>query len=240
MKVLGIDLETTGLDFTNDRIIEIGAVLYDTDLKIPLKIFSEFINEPDRPIIDKTKVPTDISDETIKDYGYEVGVLYCRKNLFEQLNDLFEEAEYVVAHNGNKFDKSMLEAFFERYEIPFPELSWIDTMTDIEYPLHCSARNLIYLAGYHGFVNPFQHRAVFDVMTMLRILSSYDIEEVIERTNSLTITIKANVSYADKEKAKSKQFMWDSTKKIWFKEIKECDLTKDWISSLDFEIDILD
>jgi oligoribonuclease (3'-5' exoribonuclease) len=40
MKLLGIDLETTGLDVTKDRIIEIGMVLWETDTQTPIIVDS--------------------------------------------------------------------------------------------------------------------------------------------------------------------------------------------------------
>lgn len=54
----------------------------------------------------------------------------------------------------------------------------VDTRTDLPVPL---AGKLKYLACERGFINPFPHRALFDVMTMLRILSEYDIERMAER-----------------------------------------------------------
>jgi len=244
MRVLGIDLETTGLDFDKDRVIEIGLVLYDTDLKIPLKMFSEFVNEPNRPKIDPSKVPALITNSIITEFGWNPSDIITNPSDITtdpwlEIIDLFTSADYIVAHNGNKFDKLMFQNFCARYDIKFPDLPWLDTMTDIEYPHHCAARNLVYLAGYHGFVNPFPHRALFDVMTMFKIMSCYSIDAMIERHASPMVTLQALVEYANKDLAKAEKFMWDGTKRIWYKEIKECDMSDEWLEGLQFEIKVL-
>ena len=46
MLLLGIDLETDGLDPKVNNILEVGAVLYDWDTKTPVQMLSEFI-DPD-------------------------------------------------------------------------------------------------------------------------------------------------------------------------------------------------
>ncbi|MHA1592380.1 MAG: 3'-5' exonuclease [Candidatus Heimdallarchaeaceae archaeon] len=239
MKVLGLDLETTGLDFEKDRIIEIGLVLYDTELKVPLRMYSEFIDEPNRPKIDRTKVAADITDEMLNIYGYKTGPRERNDFLVDQLVEFFKEAEYVVAHNGNLFDKIMLKNFFDRYERILPETPWLDTRTDIVYPKHCVARNLIYLAAFHGFVNPFPHRALFDVMTMLKILDKYDVTQVIGRSLSPVVTLRANVSYNNKDLAKARGFMWSPENKFWYKDMKECDVTDEWLDNLEFDVKMI-
>lgn len=243
MLILGLDLETTGLDIEKDRVIEIALVLYDTDLKIPLKMYSEFIHEPDAPAIDKNKVPAIMTDEMIACYGIDMTSTDDRNDLFGNMFDMVKEAEYIVAHNGNQFDKPMLKKFFVRYEEDFLHHAWIDTRTDIEYPKFCASRNLVYLAAYHGFVNPFPHRALFDVMTMLKVFSEYDVEEIVTRMRSPLVLYKALVDYNNKDLAKAVGFSWSEFtdcpykgQKIWYKDIKECDVTEEWMEGLEFDI----
>ena len=45
-------------------------------------------------------------------------------------------------------------------------------------------RSLPYLAADHGFLNPFPHRALFDVMTMIQIAGMYDINEILKYADS--------------------------------------------------------
>jgi DNA polymerase-3 subunit epsilon len=230
MEVLGIDVETTGLDFATDRITEISAVLWDTERKIPLKFYSTLVKEDDRPKINDSEVVTIITDEMIEKYGVRPTTVLA------PLTFLFQKVDVIVAHNGNKFDRPMLEMFYKGYDCTFPTNVWIDTMTDIKYPQHCISRNLLYLAAFHGFVNPFPHRSLFDVVTMLKVLSFYDIQDILDRAQSPIVSLKAAVSYEDKDLAKAAGFKWDPDLKIWYMELKECDITEEWKRNLPFKV----
>ena len=103
-------------------------------------------------------------------------------------------------------------------------LPWIDTRFDIPYPKQMFIRNAEYVEAQHSLVNPFPHRAVFDVMTMLQLLAKYDIQEVAARSKSPTILVKAQVSKDDREKAKQRGYRWEKETTSWVKHIKEIDL----------------
>jgi DNA polymerase-3 subunit epsilon len=106
-------------------------------------------------------------------------------------------------------------------EISFDEIKWIDTLSDIDYPPHCGSRKLTYLAADHGFINPFAHRAVFDVLTMMRVLDQYPITEIIETMNQPTYIIQAVVSFQDKELARERFFRWNGVKRMWLRSMKK-------------------
>jgi DNA polymerase III subunit epsilon len=214
MKILGIDLETTGLDFTTDRITEIGAVLWDTSTGTPLRLFNTLVRHTDAPpITPEIERLTGITQEMIDTYG--VPIAACLPKLFVMMS----EADAIVAHNGTGFDRPMLAAQIERLGKIAPERPWIDTATDVPYPPHITTRKLVHLAAEHGFLNPFAHRAQFDVLTMLRILQHYDIHEVLDTARQPSITLIAQVSYDDREKAKSRGYRWHDSK-TWRKTIK--------------------
>ncbi len=101
----------------------------------------------------------------------------------------------------------------------------IDTMIDLPFDekIHGS-KKLTHLAATHGFLNPFPHRAVFDVLTMLKMASYYDLKTILARNASPTVTVVARVSFDDKDKAKALGFHWEATSKTWEKRYKEIDL----------------
>jgi DNA polymerase III alpha subunit (gram-positive type) len=236
MIVLGLDLETTELDLEKSKVIEIGLVTYDTETKQPVHVYSEIVKEPDRPNINLENNASGLTDEVIEKWGID------SQHVVNEFKDILfkNDPKYIVAHNGNKFDKLIMTNFLKRHQSNLPGLPWFDTMTDIAYPKFCTSRNLTYLAAFHGFVNPFPHRALFDVMTMLRVLSNYNFDDMLKRAESPTITLQAGVNFDTKDSAKAQGFLWEPTKKIWYKEIKECDLTDEWINSLPFSIDVLE
>ncbi len=49
MKLLGIDVETTGLDTNNDRITEVGLVVWCTEKHAPLYLYNVNLLWPDMP-----------------------------------------------------------------------------------------------------------------------------------------------------------------------------------------------
>ncbi len=218
MKIIGIDLETDSLDVKTCKILEIAACIYDTDKKRIMGArcyqFKEEVNNNSEAI--------QINGLT-KELLFSHGVFDTEKALIE-ISQMIMSCGAVCAHNGTNFDKIILDRYFINVIGAAPIMTWIDTKTDIEYPKHVKSNSLIPLAAYHGFLNPFPHNALFDVATMLTILSQYDINKVIERAKSPTIKVKIVVSRDLNEVLKERRFRWDATLKIWWKMIKECDL----------------
>jgi len=227
MKVLGIDFETTGLDAEKDRIIEIGAVLWDTESGIPLKMQSDFVfyvdskegrAKPPLPnssgvfaeiITSKIEKLTGISSDMLWDHGVPADMALSR------LIGMAGRADYLVAHNAS-FDKEFCRIATKGVI----DKHWICTMKDINYPEGMGKGDLTSIAARHGFLNPFAHRALFDVLTMFNIAQKYDWKETIHRSLAGEVTFKAQVDYNNRDKAKEAGFHWDGKKSIWFKTIK--------------------
>lgn len=218
MKVLGLDFETTGLHSTTDRVIEIGAVVWDTETGRPQAMFSELVKYDGSLSSEIVKI-TGITDTMLKDYGRDP------KSSFQYLWSLIQSCEYVVAHNA-PFDRGFLENELRHFEIAsdFSEVQWIDTLTDVPYPDSIGSRKLTYLAADHGFLNSNAHRALFDVLTMLNIFQRYSINDITLRAKSPNVQVIAKVSFEEKEKAKKLGFRWNKDDKIWFKDFKMMDL----------------
>lgn len=230
MIVLGLDFESTFLDPVDPkqmRIIEVGAVLWDTDRKQPLQLMNELVQFPVGLFDDRI---TNLTGLTLEDFDHAKSTWFT----LEALIHMSKRAKAVVAHNGNGFDKPLLTAELGRYEIPDSEhilnLPWYDTMTDINFPEHIDTRKLAYLGPAHGFLNPFSHRAVFDVLTMLKVMSHYDIMEIDRRSKAVKIEVVANTRkpWEDGGKsnstAKSMGFRWNGELKVWLKTILEEEL----------------
>jgi len=220
MLLVGIDIETNINEEEFSNITEIGVVLWDTEKELPIRFDSFLIDEVEKKDqSDEAVELTGIDDDMLDAYGWSM--ISDSLALFATLNSYFKIADYIVAHNGNAFDKPQLEHFYDKYGVEFKTPIWIDTMMDVEYPSSCKAKNLLYLAAYQGFINPFAHRAVFDVLTTLRILSCYDIGRVVEVAKSPLITIRAHVSYEQRQLAKDARFYWDGDNRVWLLDIKE-------------------
>ena len=240
--LLGIDIETSGLDQDKDRITEIGLALFDTDFKdpsseyIPVEIFNKLIKESDCPDIHPEAYElTHINKKMLAKWGITPDKRFC-----EYLSSFINKADYIVASNGRGFDKPMLEKFFERHGASFPEKVWIDTQKDITYPASVKQVNQTYLAGYFGTHNPMPHRSVTDVLMMMKLMGAYDVngllfplDTIIKNATAKKVMVRAVVSYADRELAKTDKFRWDGDgsecgrAKSWYKEMNDFDYDSD-------------
>lgn len=239
MLVLGIDIETGSKFDTpkNETIVtEIGAVLWDTNLNCPVMVESLFVNE-DREVHPEAEKYTGISSKMIQAFGFSPRLSAAK------IFDIALRADRICAHNGNEFDKPVLDGFFKRHdfgEMPgaWTEKNWIDTQSDIDFPDSMRSRNLIYLSACHGFVNPFQHRAITDTLSMLRVLSNYDIDQVVANSDSPKVKVLASVSFEQRHKAKDAGFYWDSDNKTWFRQMRQ-NQVEAFVASLEFKTRIV-
>lgn len=217
MLICGIDFETTGTNPNEHRIIEAGAVLWDADAKKPVALLSDLVDTVDEVPSEITAL-TGITIEQLKSYSRRI------EDVLVDLNWMLERADYGMAHFGAQFDEPFFRAECKRAAINPPERPWIDTSVDLPFPDSISTRNLLRLGAEHGFVNPFRHRAVFDVLSMLQVASAYPLDVVIARQKSPTLPVAAIVSFEEKEKAKARGFKWHAPSKTWWRLYKQCDL----------------
>lgn len=252
MRVLGIDFETTGLDLEKDRITEVGAVLWDTETKAPIQFYSHFLHDTameerfSPETLAMMKRLCGITPELLRDWGRSPTAA------FVDLGFLAGAADYIVAHNGNQFDKPFLMNELKRHGVdnPLKDKPWLDTKVDLPHETPPDSNKLKHLALEQGFINPFAHRAVFDVLTMLRVLSNFDLEKVIAYSKEPSIVIRAVVPHPKQDQGKGKDmakaagFRWQEVDyKIydlcWVKKIKASKLEEERKKLPDYQIVVL-
>tara|TARA_B100001121_G_C18464703_1_gene514932 strand:+ start:205 stop:759 length:555 start_codon:yes stop_codon:yes gene_type:complete len=101
-RVIFYDLETTGLDSENDKIIEIAGKDNNGE------IFSKLIN-PKVNISNKIEEITGISNNNVK---YRNNIEQNRSKI-EEWFDFGNKTNYLVAHNGDNFDLKFISPIFD-------------------------------------------------------------------------------------------------------------------------------
>lgn len=185
-KYIAFDIETTGLNPVEDRIVELGAVLFENG--IPVKKFSSLVNPNKFISFEATRV-NNISNEMIQNAPRE-NIIYPK--LVEFLEDSLSGETVICAHNA-RFDIGFLSNTLERLGYS-GNIKYIDTLS--------LSRNLIYglenykqstVADYFDIINEEAHRAVTDAETCGKILYCFLDYEIKEKQTEK----KRNISALD-------------------------------------------
>jgi len=228
MILLSFDVETTGTDTVNDRVIEVGAILYSTGQNKCLES-AGFLVKSDKPISKEITELTGITSAAVARFGFE------SRDALDNIMGMVEMTDAYIGQNVLRFDKKVLLNWAEREHFVLPEKLWIDTMYDLP---GAEPKHLGYMAADHGFLNLFPHSALADCQTVLKLVSMYNIDKVVERAKSPLIVLQAHQNRSDNELAKKRKFRWNPEGKIWWKPIKEVDLEK-IVAETPFDVSVI-
>jgi len=244
MAVLLFDLEATGKDPKEARIIEIGAMITNDSFDEPVVQYSQLVWESGYPALtDEVIKVTGISQEELSSGGIPL------KDAFKQLAELIgPEVTHIIAYNRG-YDEVLTKTEMSRngLDFVFPSIPWVCSMMDIEESVPFKVpKKMMYLALDHGVaVNPKElHRAISDVELMRKLLkaSGTTPQKMLEYQRSPWVYMRAKVQKPWEDNGKStalakaqgysfeKCFGDDSGRsfeKCWVKRIKEKDLEKE-------------
>lgn len=170
------DIETTGFNSQNDRIIEIGAVkVVNGEIT---KTFSEFVN-PQMPIPYKITQLTTITDDMVKDAETIEEILpkfldFCKDSV-------------LVAHNAS-FDTGFIQENCRRLDLPY-DYTVVDTLGLARCLMgHLGKYTLDNICKHLNIILETHHRAVDDAsatgkifvkfIEMLKEKEIYDLDQV--------------------------------------------------------------
>ena len=200
-----LDIEATGLSFTDDKLIELGMVKfeYSDDGRI-FRILEEF-NKYQDPGID---IPafitqlTGITDDIVRG-----------KNIDESSVSAFlNDADLIIAHNA-KFDRVFFETSFPNIK---PK-AWACSMVDINWNSESiESRKLEYIAYKYNFFYE-GHRAVIDCLVGIHILSKtlYNSKQLALKQlldNAMNPNYKLwakNAPYEHKDLLRTRKYRWN-------------------------------
>lgn len=225
MRVLALDTETTGLDVKKDRIIEFGAVLYDTFNKYPQLIYSKAVQPGGHVLPEGYRSPTGLSGAFVGEFGIGLG------EVVEEIRRVRQRhaPEAIVGHNIVGYDLPLWKHELDRLsmEDPLEGLAIIDTRHDLPFPTEPTSRRLVHVSAEFGrFINPYEHRAIFDCMACLKLLDMFPFQEVLANSKLPWVILRAKVDYDNRQKAKDLRFTWEEAAnqkfpKCWVKAVRD-------------------
>lgn len=247
MHIVGIDVETTGLDIDKDHIIELAAARfeYDSPLYILRAGVCEKIHEAHYPpLSEEIKELTGISD-----YQGAIDLV----SMMELVMPLLDGAQLIVAHNA-QFDRGMLVSQLRRQGQKamadhLGQIPWACTIDDVPHHKKRKCKKLSHLALDMGVaVNPAElHRAAADVELMGKLLtaSCVDARDMLRRALSPTHVYRAMVPAPWKDSAPegkkgaqlakaSGYFHWNKEDQSWYAELKDFE-AEEILTTLPFE-----
>lgn len=122
MKLLFLDIETTGFSRQFDYIIELAGIIYDTDAKKELARFHEYIKPKKSIPIQVTEI-TRITNQQVANCRSESEVLVDFISFIEK-----NKPDHYVGHNIDAFDIQWLKEKSQFYFMSWPEHATIDTL----------------------------------------------------------------------------------------------------------------
>jgi len=192
-EMIVFDVETTGLNFSSDRLTEIGAVKIK-NMQV-VDTFNTKVN-PEKHIPEKITELTGISDDDVKDAPKE-------KEAIQQFIEFCGENPVLIAHNAN-FDTTFINESCKRSNIDF-KYNWIDTLILCQIMLPEIARHRLNYVAKKLKLGKFDHHRASDDAFMLakiyieligRLVNDKGIETLNDLNSKVgTVDIKKLKSY---------------------------------------------
>jgi DNA polymerase III alpha subunit (gram-positive type) len=213
--VVGLDIESTGLDKVKDRPIELGLTLWTTKYNRGLESRSILVQSDGVKVTDEITEITGITQQMVDKFGMFPDEAFEEACYFVDL----EEVEAIVAFNGRRFDIPMMKQWAKRAKSTFPDKLIIDPYEDL--PMR--PQELITMCAKTGiYYDP--HEAGADVGAMLRLMAKFPFDVVLSRAKSSVYIVQSLQNRNENEIVKKYKFRWNPDQKIWWKAVKEVDM----------------
>ena len=213
-----LDVETTGKDPNEDRIIELAARRFRFDAAGVITDIGQsysWLEDPGR----------DLEPEIVRLTGLTDADL-AGKCIDEQTAlTILTSADVIIAHNAG-FDRKFVEA-----RLPEAEgLPWACSCREIDWPERgFDGRSLGWLLSQCGWFHD-GHRAADDVDAVIGLLRHRNadgrtaLQEMMESASTPGWIVRAvGANFGVKDQLKARGYRWDTGRSAWFKEVPERD-----------------
>ena len=211
-RVVILDTETTGLDSSRDRVIELALVCIQVDTHTGqatgLVDVYDGLCDPGMPMPKIAREITGITDAMLAGQQLDMA----------RIDKLLKGVDLVIAHNAG-FDRPFVEALLPQTST----LDWACSFADIDWTAagHSSAK-LSYLASSLGWFYD-AHRAEMDCHALLKVLMAdlpglgvNGLAHLLSSTNMPSYRLQATgAPFGAKDLLKTRGYRWDGQGKAW-------------------------
>jgi DNA polymerase-3 subunit epsilon len=210
-RVLILDTETTGLDASRDRIMELALLGVDVDTATGLPTGAvdvyDGLEDPGTPISAEIQALTGINDAMVRGQRLDE----------QRVADMLGRADLVLAHNAG-FDRPFAEARLPQ----FAQLPWGCSFADLDWKKegHGSAK-LTQLAQELGWFYD-AHRAEMDCHALLAVLAAplasglTGLAGLLAAASRPSYRLQATgAPFEAKDLLKGRGYRWDGTDRVW-------------------------
>jgi DNA polymerase-3 subunit epsilon len=212
-----IDVETTGIDIQQNKLIELAIMLVfvDDDGKVLRHIAPvSWLQDPQVVIDAKITMLT----------GLAANHLVGKTINDRSASALIDRADICVAHNAG-FDSGWIEQRFPEHV----GKAWACSCREIDWlSLGFEGRSQQHLLSQAGWFSN-AHRAGDDVWCQSRM----HLQRLLHTSAKTTFWVEAvHTPYSAEDRLKARQYRWDPDRKIWCNELAQNDLTAEHSSFL--------
>jgi len=229
VSVLFLDVETTGLSYENDKIIQLAVrpVLFDKNSNSITRLAKAkvFYNDPGEKISDEIVALTGVTNEAVADH----------KIPWDSVSNLISKVDFVVAHNV-RFDRHFVRKHMIKADIAMPDTIWACSMSQVNWRSTCTAgKSLETLSAWHGFYYQ-AHSADIDVAATIYLLqkSGFMNELLTTALKSQYRVFAVDLPFSNKDEIKSRKYQWDNDVRVWwhgFPEKADAEAESEWLAT---------
>lgn len=223
-----LDVETTGLDFERDTIVQLAVRRFrhdDQGLITHIDRSYEWVEDPGRPIPPEIAALTGLRDEDV------AGRIIDE----DSATRLLRSASIVVAHHS-RFDRRWVERRLENAA----GLNWACSMEQVDWRGQgFDGRSLGFLLCQTGWFHE-GHRASTDVDAVIQLLryrfggGRTALADLLQRAARPSWIVRAiGADFSVKDLLRSRGYRWDAVRKVWWLEVADEDRTGEelWLAA---------
>lgn len=211
-RILVLDTETTGLDQSKEKIIELALLRVDVDTATGLPVgpvlVYDGLEDPGKPIPKEVVAITGITDADVQGQALDL----------DRVAELLDGVDVVIAHNAG-FDRPFVES-----RLPaFAKVAWSCSFADIDWKAQGrGSAKLESLAQALGLFYD-AHRAEMDCHALLAVLAvplphapHTGLAQLLEAANHPSYRLSAtNAPFDAKDLLKARGYRWNADQRVW-------------------------